>query len=265
MKITADSENNRLFRDRYHNLEYLQTMECLKRHLPTKGKILDIGGGTGVYAFELYKAGYDVVLLDISQEIIEKSKYNYKKIYNHKFNNKIDFIVADVRDIDEFISNEFDIVLCLGGVLSIINSETERTSVINKIINAGKNNSILIISILGYIALLRTIFTKYPNKLSDKKILEMLLTKKQCTVGDKNEVWQFFRVSEFRTYLNKFPLYIKEIVGCEGLSSNLFTYTNSIESILWDNWYSLFHEFGNDETIADTSEHIIFICQIVKD
>lgn len=264
MKITADSENNRLFRDRYHNLEYIQTMECLKRYLPSKGKILDIGGGTGVYAFELYRAGYDVVLLDVSKEIIDKAKCNFKKVFNEKFDNNVEFILADAQNIDIFESNSFDAILCLGGVMSIINSDIERTELINKIINIGKNNSIFIVSILGYIALLRTLLLKYSHKLSDRDLLETILTKKQCSVGNENEMWQFFRADEFESYLYKFPILIKDVIGCESLSSGLHSHTNDMEKDSWDNWLSLLKVFSKDKTVIDMSEHILYICQIMN-
>src|SRR5262249_17390130 len=46
-------------------LEWIRTWEILKRFLPAApARIVDIGGGTGVYALPLAKLGYRVHLLD---------------------------------------------------------------------------------------------------------------------------------------------------------------------------------------------------------
>ena len=50
-------EKNRLARDNSGRMEYEMTMQILKKYLPGKGKVLDIGGGAGVYAFPLAEAG----------------------------------------------------------------------------------------------------------------------------------------------------------------------------------------------------------------
>ncbi|MFB0567325.1 MAG: class I SAM-dependent methyltransferase, partial [Candidatus Bathyarchaeia archaeon] len=51
----AEYEWIRLFQDGYHQLEYLITMHFLEKYLPSKGLILDAGGGPGRYAIELAK------------------------------------------------------------------------------------------------------------------------------------------------------------------------------------------------------------------
>jgi len=73
-------------------------------------KILDIGCGTGRHSIELSKRGYSVVGLDLSQSqirrAIEKSKEQELKI---------DFSVADARNLE--YESEFDLVImiCEGG------------------------------------------------------------------------------------------------------------------------------------------------------
>jgi 2-polyprenyl-3-methyl-5-hydroxy-6-metoxy-1,4-benzoquinol methylase len=63
----ADYEWERLFQDAYHKLEFIVHMHFLEKYLPKEGLILDAGGGPGRYTIELAKKGYNVILLDLSQ------------------------------------------------------------------------------------------------------------------------------------------------------------------------------------------------------
>ncbi|WP_051944556.1 class I SAM-dependent methyltransferase [Streptacidiphilus rugosus] len=61
----AYDESTRLHRSAAGRAERLRTLELLERHLPpAPSRVLDIGGGPGVYAAELAAWGHDVTLLD---------------------------------------------------------------------------------------------------------------------------------------------------------------------------------------------------------
>ena len=64
-------EWDRLVKDPYHMLEFNTSMHFLREYLPTEGLILDAGGGPGRYTVELSKRGYDLVLLDITQGLLD--------------------------------------------------------------------------------------------------------------------------------------------------------------------------------------------------
>ena len=64
------NEKERLFSDNSGKLEFTMTKKILKKYLPSKGKILDLGGGAGTYSFFLAKQGYEVYLADLSEKLI---------------------------------------------------------------------------------------------------------------------------------------------------------------------------------------------------
>ncbi|MCX6522168.1 MAG: class I SAM-dependent methyltransferase [Actinobacteria bacterium] len=58
-------ESSRLFIDGRPRLEYIRTLELLDRHLPSPpGRIVDVGGGTGVYAVPLVERGFEVHVIE---------------------------------------------------------------------------------------------------------------------------------------------------------------------------------------------------------
>ena len=67
-------EVGRLFRG-HGTIELARTQEIILRHLPPPpGTVLDVGGGTGVYACWLASRGYRVTLVDASPLHVEEAR-----------------------------------------------------------------------------------------------------------------------------------------------------------------------------------------------
>ena len=73
-------EKNRLVNSGSGRLEFLMSMELLKRWLPGKGSILDLGGGAGAYSFPLAAEGYKVFLADLSEEQIQQAEEQNREV-----------------------------------------------------------------------------------------------------------------------------------------------------------------------------------------
>jgi ubiquinone/menaquinone biosynthesis C-methylase UbiE len=97
----------------YHKI----TMDNIKRFLPKdkQGYILDAGGGTGIFSIELAKMGYQVVLTDISEGMLEVAK---KKIDERGLIRQIEIVESNVCGMPEFPDDHFDMVLSEGDPLS---------------------------------------------------------------------------------------------------------------------------------------------------
>lgn len=119
--------SNRLLRDYYEQLyaerdrlgrregqlELVRTQELLGRFLPPPpAKIIDIGGGTGIYAAWLAALGYDVHLVDIVpahvQEAMQIGAFNA--------------IVGDARALPE-PDGLYDVALLLGPLYHLLEAE----------------------------------------------------------------------------------------------------------------------------------------------
>jgi 2-polyprenyl-3-methyl-5-hydroxy-6-metoxy-1,4-benzoquinol methylase len=87
--------------------------ENLRRFLPrnaSQGRALDVGGGTGFASVQLARMGYEVVLLDGSEEMLRMAR---QKAQAGGVAARISFCHADAVRLPElFDAESFDIVVC---------------------------------------------------------------------------------------------------------------------------------------------------------
>jgi len=255
-------EWNRLVKDAYNSLEFLVTMHYLRKHLPESGRILDAGGGPGRYAFELCRAGYDVVLLDIDPAYTAFAEEKIKLEPKHVSSRLIASIVGDIRDLSDFNTNDFDAVLCLGGPLTYISDELERTQAISELVRVAKPGAIVSIAVVGYLAMLRTVLSRFSYELITPPYSELLKEGKGNNLVRSN-LWHFFRASELRQLAESCGLTTLEMVGCEGLSTGLPEATNTVaeDPAKWERWVDLVLETATEPAIVDMAAHILYIGQ----
>lgn len=93
-------------------IEFAVTTHALGKHLPPKGRILDIGGGPGRYSIWLAQRGHTIVLADLSPAMLDIAR---GKIAQAGVGSRIEDVVAcDTCDLSRFADDSFDAVLCLG-------------------------------------------------------------------------------------------------------------------------------------------------------
>lgn len=93
------------------------TWHNLKAFLPRLSgrKVLDIGGGTGLWALKLAKSGYEVTCADLSQKMLEVGRRKAERL---GFGSRITFLKQDICDLSSFAQDSFDLVLAQGDPLS---------------------------------------------------------------------------------------------------------------------------------------------------
>lgn len=77
--------------------------------------ILDLGGGTGVWAVPLAQEEYQVVLADISEGFLARAK---EKAEAAGVAERITFVHADLDDLSRFGDGKFPLILAIGDPLS---------------------------------------------------------------------------------------------------------------------------------------------------
>ena len=108
-----DKDYERPYWKLYHEI----TWNNIKQFLPKRKNavILDAGGGTGYWAIRLAKRGYRVVLTDISRNML---KVAHRKIESEGLQGEIETRIVDIRNMNCFPSDSFDMAIAQGDPVS---------------------------------------------------------------------------------------------------------------------------------------------------
>ena len=151
----GEKEWERLERSLHGRVQFEVTKHILKRHLPDEGHVLDAGCGPGRYAIELAKKGYQVTLVDISEEQLKLAE---EKIDEAGLRENISEVKClDICDLSEIPDASFDAVLCLEGALSYVRDARDRS--VSELIRVAKPGSPLIVSVMSLLGTFHTIST----------------------------------------------------------------------------------------------------------
>jgi len=112
-------EESRLFVDGRPRLEYVRTMELLARLLPpAPARVLDVGGGTGVYAVPLGELGYTVHVVDAMPSHVARTLERARE----RGVSRVTASLGDARDLTSCGAG-YDAVLLLGPLYHLVDAD----------------------------------------------------------------------------------------------------------------------------------------------
>lgn len=121
--------------------------EFFIKHLKERGceRILDVATGTGFHSVQLLQAGFDVVSVDGSMEML------YKAFENAKHRGYVMRTAhADWRWLNRDVHNKFDAVICLGNSFTHLFNEIDRRKALAEFYAALRHDGILILDQRNY-------------------------------------------------------------------------------------------------------------------
>lgn len=270
----GEREWERLFRDPWSRLEFDTAMHFLTKYLPKKGSILDAGGGPGRYTIEFARLGYDVVLLDLTLELLEIAK---RQIRTAKVQSRVKKIIeGSIDDLSRFQNDSFDAVVCLGGPLSHILDKKQREKAVDELIRVAKKNAPIFVSVYGRLALcILALHYLWPDMLTAPDIFRRYAIKgDDFTLEDFSSSQEFFKKKRIRS-LSHFYLpeelrkefggktKILEMVGLHGIFTPYHERYNEVyklrkyNKILWETHLKT----CTHPSIVGISVHMMIICK----
>jgi len=122
----------------HNRLEYVRTCELLETHLPAApAKILDVGGGPGVYAAWLAARSYEVELLDLVEAHVRQAK-ELSATLESPFTAR----VGDARSLD--VEDESQDVRLLLGPLYHLPEPADRRAALSEAIRVTRRGGLIV-------------------------------------------------------------------------------------------------------------------------
>ncbi|NQU81963.1 MAG: class I SAM-dependent methyltransferase [Bacteroidetes bacterium] len=211
-------------------------------------KILDAGGGTGRFSEPLLKKGHNVVLTELSSEMLNKAKNKLKSYQNIKF------IKNSVTDLAELEDDSFDVVLMINAILDYCGDYNKAMQETYRILKKGG----LFIATVNN----RLIYCKS----HELKEGNYELFKKNMKIGDRYIVWggqekghisHEFTLDELRNAIIKNSFNIKKLFGIFNLMDKY-----EIDNVKnKEEFIKLQIEFAKKEEYINNSQDLFFVAQ----
>lgn len=205
-------ENERLFRDNAHKIEWLTTIKYLEKYIPANAKILDCCAGTGRYSFWLAQNGFHVTAGDIMQKHIEHMRLDRRA---HLLD---DILFCDALDMSDLKDNCFDVVLCMGAYYHL-HEKYKRERAVSECLRVLSNNGILVLAYINRNAVFLNHFKNNPSE---------TLVKDSIVSDGLNGVFYASSFNEVKHLSHRFPI---EEIADVGIDGSMYTFINEINTL----------------------------------
>ncbi len=196
-------------------LELVRTREVLRRHLPPPPRrILDVGGGTGVHAAWLLRDGYDVHLVDITPQHVERAIAALSGLG----------LTAEVGDARHLAGPDasFDAVLLLGPLYHLV-ERADRLAALREARRVVKpGGPVAVAAISRFASLIDGLVREFLFEPEFRRIVRRDLADGRHANPDNHPHWFttafFHHPDELRQEITGTGLEVVELVGVEGIA-----------------------------------------------
>ena len=199
------------------HLELVRTLELLAQVLPPPpARLLDVGGGPGVYASRLARAGYDVELVDVLPLHVEQARERAAAQPDAPF----EAAVADARDLSSHADGSVDALLLLGPLYHLTDRDDRLRALAEarRVVRPG--GVVAAVAISRYASLLDGTMQGFLDDPRFVVIVERDLREGQHRNPENVEGWfttsYFHLPAELRAEVEEAGLEVERLAGVEG-------------------------------------------------
>ncbi len=246
-------EENRLTKDKTHNIEFITTTKYIEKYLKEGDRILEVGAGTGIYSLYYANKGYQVDAVELVQKNID--------ILNSKITNNMNIkaIQGNAIDLSMYEDNTFDITLVLGPLYHIFKQDEEEKA-INEAIRVTKPQGKIFIAFVLFDMTMLTwgfIDKKIYNNYGKDKMVDLNFTPN----NSEELIFNMRYFNEIKELMSKFNVKNLHYVATDGVSKLMEKDINDMT----EDEYSLFVNYHlsicEREDLIGFSGHILSIVE----
>ena len=244
-------------------IEFAVTTHALIKHLPGRGRVLDIGGGPGRYSIWLAQHGYRVVLADLSPNLLDIAR---AKIIEAGVQPQIeDVVTCDVCDLARFEDASFDALLCLGPFYHLIQA-ADRTRAMQELVRVLKPEGIAFVAFMPiYTFLRRTMALKDERRhLTDPEFISRLMDEGVFLndVAGRFSAGYGVRPQDLAPFMEQYGLKTLELLADTGFAAPLARELQELASSdpqTYEKALALIIDTASDLSLLGASVHLLYV------
>lgn len=228
-------------------LEFQRTQELILEHAPL-GRVVDIGGGSGVHARALRDHGYDVELIDPVQRHVDTARAA-----------GVTARLGDARDLP-FADETFDVALLLGPLYHL-SAASDRRLALAEAARVLKPGGILLAAALsryvafGSVSLAQTIPQLMPDDWA------ALLVEGAPSPSLRFPAGHFHSAEELHDEIGAVGYDVRKVVGVEGPAGLFLEVIHEADDELFDAAMVIARAASSTPGIRDQSAHLIAVAR----
>ena len=241
----------------HRQLEADMTRRHLDRFLPARGRILEVGFGTGAYTFPLARRGYRITAVDLSEEFVTRCKAEAEEL---DLSDRIDFMTGDARTMKQVPRGAFEAVLLLGPMYHLV-VEKDRISALRSAYDCLKPGGVILSAWLSRFGNFGNLIKKNPSWIENREEVHWLLEEGRQPDHVPRDGFRghFSRLEEIAPIHETVGFNTLRIAGIEpAISADDESY-NKLESRRRELWLDLLFEISAEPSIVAASRHILYV------
>jgi SAM-dependent methyltransferase len=249
-------------------VEFALTKRLLASYLPQSGRILDLGGGPGRYTIWLAERGYQVVLADLSPELLTIAR---AQIADAGVGQRVEAIVeADACDLCRWPDASFDAIVCLGPFYHLPDP-ADRARAAQELARVLRPGGVAAVAFMPrYTFQRRTLALPDERQhLADARWLERLL---QHGVFENDIPGRFTlgygaEPAEIGPFFAQYGLQMLTLVASEGIAGGIQAEAAAMlaaDSTLQDIALKILAQTASDPSILGMASHLLYLGQRVE-
>lgn len=246
-------------------VEFALTKQLLATYLPPSGRVLDLAGGPGRYTLWLAERGYQVVLADLSPELLAIAR---TQIAAAGVSQQVEAVVeADACNLGRWPDASFDAVLCLGPFYHLPDP-TDRARAAQELARVLRPGGIAAVALMPRYALLRRTLAlpDERQRLTNSDWLERLL---QHGVFQNDVLGRFThgygtQPAEIEPFFAQYGLQMLTLTASEGIAGGIQAEVAALlatDSDLRDCVLDILVQTATDPSIQGMASHLVYLGQ----
>lgn len=250
-------EENRLQSTLARRVEYLTTIEILKKYCFGKESCIDIGCGVGIYSLYLDKMGIKTTAIDLVEDHIKRLKEIIRQT-----NADIEVHIGDATDLSMFASGSYDVVLCLGPLYHIL-SPQKRELCISECKRLVRMNGVMIFSYISPYSVFPCVIRGDKNRIS-QELVDIILDDHRIGSDSPFCFWTdnyYYDPEEIEFFLISNGLEVIDHLASDGQSIAFQNVVNQMTEDQFEVWMNYHLKTCRTKSMLGSSNHGLIVAR----